>query len=628
MQNDKGCQAAIPGADETSTRRGGATLAELAEALKLPIPFLEKQGLGECKRGGLPAVRIPYADVQGNPLGIHWLVDLQRGRERFEMRKGDKPSLYGLWKLDEIRAAEEVFLVNGVFDFLTCWHHEIAALGLPELKLWRDDWNQYLAGLTVFLWESDAAVLAPKLASTVEDLRVITLPDHLQNLTGAHLRGMTLVDLLRERVSLAVPGKEFCQHRADDLIGKLEREAAPVLEAPDPVELVLQEIRRLGYGGDLNPPLITYLAVSSRLLEMRQGTMPVHLLLVGPPSAGKSYCLLIVLKLLPPESYNKIDAGSPSVLIYDSRDYQHRVAIFSEADSLPAGEDNPAASAIRNMLQDHRISYNVTDRDPDTKQFVVREINKPGPTVLVTTAVRRLGAQLDSRLFSLEVPDGPEQIQAALRTQAAIELEGAREPDPALIAFQSYLQVLAPWDVKIPFARKLAEEIGRMPQANRITRDYARLTSMIKTVAVLRHRHRAADEDGRLIAEIDDYALVYELVGKMYETSVTRVSDKIRAVIRAVEELRAGAVTPVSVTKVADHLGSTKQATATTVKTALKQGWLVNREPKQGLPFDLDLGESLPRAVGLPAPEDLADQVDQEPPYQPLTEVVGLNECF
>jgi hypothetical protein len=379
------------------------------------------------------------------------------------------------------------------------------------------------------------------------------------------------------------------------------------------VELVRQEIRRMGYGGDLNPPLITYLALTSRVLAMRDGAMPVHLLLLGQPSAGKSYCLGVALKLMPPESYNKIDAGSPKVLIYDNFDYRHRVAIFSEADSLPAGEDNPAASAIRNMLQDGCLSYKVTERDPESGQFVVREINKPGPTVLVTTAVKHLGSQLDSRLFILEVPDGLEQTQASLKAQAEIELDGVAEPDQALIAYQAYLQAQAPWDVVVPFAVKLAEEIGRLPNASRINRDYARLISMIKSVAVLRHQDREKDDNGRLIAEVEDYAMVHELVGKMYETSVTSVSDKIRNAIRAVGELRKANVTPLTETKVAERLGISKQAISRPVKTAMKQGWLVNHEVKRGYPFDLDVGEPLPEALGLPDPKSLRGEPETPP---------------
>jgi hypothetical protein len=134
---------------------------------------------------------------------------------------------------------------------------------------------------------------------------------------------------------------------------KVAQQAASVLESVDPLVLVEKAIRKLGYGGDLKPPLIAYLAATSRLLWMRSGTMPVHLLLVGQPGAGKSYTLGVVIKLLPSEAVHRIEAGSPRVLIYDAVPIRHKVLIFSEADSLPAGEDNPAASAIRSLLQDH-----------------------------------------------------------------------------------------------------------------------------------------------------------------------------------------------------------------------------------------------------------------------------------
>jgi hypothetical protein len=73
--------------------------------------------------------------------------------------------------------------------------------------------------------------------------------------------------------------------------------------------------------------------------------------------------------------------------------------IFGEADSLPAGEDNPAASAIRNLLQDHELHYDVTVKDPKTGDYVVKKVRKPGPTVLLTTSTRHLGYQLDTRVF-------------------------------------------------------------------------------------------------------------------------------------------------------------------------------------------------------------------------------------
>jgi hypothetical protein len=83
-------------------------------------------------------------------------------------------------------------------------------------------------------------------------------------------------------------------------IAALKAKVAPILAAPDPVRLVVEEFGRIGYGGHRGAPLIVYLAMTSRVLGMRLGTMPVHLCLLGPPSVGKSYAERIASRLLPP----------------------------------------------------------------------------------------------------------------------------------------------------------------------------------------------------------------------------------------------------------------------------------------------------------------------------------------
>ena len=314
-------------------------------------------------------------------------------------------------------------------------------------------------------------------------------------------------------------------------IDALEEQAAAVLNTDDPLHLVGIQIKSQGYGGDLKAPLIVYLAFTSRLLKMRTGSMPVHLLLHGPASAGKSYTIKVVILLLPPEAYHTIDAGSPRVLIYDPAPLKHRALIFGEADSLPAGEDNPAASAVRNLTQDGQLHYSVVTQNTSNTGYVVHEVVKPGPTVLITTAVRKLGHQLMTRLFTLDVADDAKQVKAALQTQARMETIGVAEVDPALIAFQSLLQAQAPWDVTVPFAEALAREISRATDAPRILRDFQRVLSLIKSVTVLRHRHRQRDDQERLVAEIEDYKTVYELVADMYAATTTGASAAVREVV-------------------------------------------------------------------------------------------------
>jgi biotin operon repressor len=329
---------------------------------------------------------------------------------------------------------------------------------------------------------------------------------------------------------------------------------------------------------------------------------------MGPTSAGKSYTLQTLLRLFPKEAYYQIDAGSPRVLIYTEDDLRHRVVVFSEADSMPKGEDNPAASALRTLMQECRLNYKVTITDAFTGHYRVQEVSKPGPTVVITTSIKGLGPQMDSRVFTVEISDSDEQIQAALMTQAQLELEGAVDPDPALIAFQALLQVKAPWDAVVPFADKLSKRIGQLLQASRINRDFARLLSLIKAVAIVRSEQRELDRLQRVIATLDDYATVYALVNKIYETSVTKVSDKVRGLVAAVEELKQRRTSPISQSEVARHLGVSRQAVNHVVRVAINQGWLVNAETKKGYPANLDLGEPLPESLGLPKPEELEDE--------------------
>lgn len=585
----------------------GLTLEELTKAKVFQIDGptgLISWGVAQAVQQGATVVRIPYMNEAGEVVAVRFRHCLS-GAKRFTWRSGDKVLLYGLWRLTEIRKAGWVLLVEGETDCWTCWPHDIPVLGLPGKSTWKPAWAELLKGLTVYLWqEPDAPELPGKILKDIPTLKVIPAPDSFKDLNEAHLKGEDVPNLLNKLKSAAIPAETLRQTERVAKLQELEKAAHSVLSALDPLELVRGAIVSQGYGGDVGQPLITYLAATSRLLAMRPGAMPVHLLLVSQASAGKSYLLGIVLRLLPDEARHVIDAGSPRALIYDEADLQHRVLVFGEADSLPAGEDNPAASAVRNLLQEHHLKYKVPIKNPETGEYVTKEVDKPGPTVMVSTSTRRLGYQLDTRVFSLDVVDTPDKIGAALLVQAELELSGATAPDDALIAYQSYLQALAPWEAAVPFIKVLAAEIGRKATAPRIMRDFARLTSLIKSAAIIRHRQRQRDKAGRVVAQIEDYATVFDLVGSMYEATLTGASKEIRATVQAVEEMldRDESVTA---TTLATRLGVNRSTASRRVNTAIKRGWIVNRETKRGQPWDLQLGEPLPETQGLPSPEML-----------------------
>jgi hypothetical protein len=590
------------GGSENSGTSVGLTLAQLAQAKSLPEDLLRSFG---CTDSSGPSVRIPYHDVDGNVVAIRFRTALKGAR--FRWRSGDHVMLYGLERLAEVRAAGWVLLVEGESDCWTLWSCGIPALGIPGKSTWREAWASSLSGLTVYLWqEPDASDLADRVGDDLPDVRVIVAPPETKDPSEAHIRGDEVRVLIDELKRGAKSASEIIDGRARDRVREAHRAAETILAHPDPLSLVEAEIRAQGYGGNLRIPTLVYLNATTRLLPNRRGAMAAHTLFLGPSSSGKNAAMNAGLRLLPDDVVITIDAGSARALIYDDRPFEHRVVVYGEADSLPAGEDNPAASAIRSLLQDGHLHYDVVVRDPTSGEFVTRHVVKPGPTVLLTTSTRPLGDQLMTRLFTIEVPDDSAQLGAALDAMASLEVDGAPPPDPALRAFQAYLQTLAPIDVVVPFARQLSAHLRRQPQAPRVLRDYPRLLSLVKAMAILRIAWRERDGAGRLVATLDDYAAAFALVEETWAASAD-ASERVRQAVGAVAGLGAkseGAT--VSITELALRLKVSVASAWRRVNSAIAGGWIVNEETRKRQTARLRVGEPLPPSSGLPTVEELS----------------------
>lgn len=592
--------------NDATTVDSGLTLVQLAEVKHLDVNFLKSLGVKDTKYDKLPAVKIPWFNGQGQEVSIHFRLKMHE-HGRFRWKSGDRPSAqhpYGIDRLPQIKKAGWVLLVEGESDCWTCWAKGIPALGAPGKAIFPAKWSEYLDGLDVYIWqEPDAEDFTKLIHKAAPHSKVIIAPEGIKDISAAHIAGKDIVALMNDLRTTAIPVADLVKQSNDANAIELYERAKGIIESDDPLTLIENAIRAAGYGGDIRPAIITYYAATSRVLAMREGAMPVHLLLAGLTSAGKSFTLRIIVRLLPAEAYHVIDAGSPSVLIYDTADLQHRLLIFSEADSLPAGEDSPAASAIRNLLQDHCLHYQVTVKDAETGDYIVRRVEKPGPTVLITTSTKPLGDQLNSRFFTLECSDSAEQIAAALGAQARRELgETNNSNNDAMIAFQAYLQLKAPWKVLVPFAPKLAEAMGKMPAAPRILRDYARLISLIKVIAILRHHNRQTDDSGRIIAQVEDYETIRTLIGEMYVESSTGAAANVRQIVDIVEKLTHAKSDNESITNtvLAKQLGIGIKQVTRRAKKAMRQGWLINEEQRKSYPADYAIGEPMPPAEGLP----------------------------
>lgn len=118
----------LAGADAPQPTPKTYTLKEYAFEKHLPVEFLETLGVKDGYKRQW--VEIPYMDERGKQLAVRKRMP-KGSNPRFLWSKGAKPTFYGRWRMDAIREAGHVILVEGESDAQTLWHLGRPALGYP-----------------------------------------------------------------------------------------------------------------------------------------------------------------------------------------------------------------------------------------------------------------------------------------------------------------------------------------------------------------------------------------------------------------------------------------------------------------------------------------------------------------
>jgi hypothetical protein len=369
----------------------------------------------------------------------------------------------------------------------------------------------------------------------------------------------------------------------------------PLASEPNILERFQQEVSGRGLVGEEPNAKTLYLVLTSRLLSKQ-----VSAGLKGHSSSGKSYTVETVLKFFPRDCYLEFTAMSEKALIYSKDDYRHRTLIIFEVVALREGvEDDQTSYFVRTLLSEGRLSYPVTVRDPDGG-WTTKTIIKEGPTNLVfTTTKTRVHAENETRVLSLNTNDSTEQTARIFRELAREEVSKGDLSDWR--ALQAWLQTAGERRVTIPYAASLAEQVP--PVAVRLRRDFAAILSLIRSHAILHQCTRQRDQQGRIIATIEDYRVVRELVADVVAQGVgATVSPTVRDTIAAVSELASDA--GVMARQVAEHLHIDKSNATRRLKVAADGGYVRNLETKRGLPHRWVVGDPLPEEVAVMPPPD------------------------
>jgi hypothetical protein len=130
-----------------------------------------------------------------------------------------------------------------------------------------------------------------------------------------------------------------------------------------------------------------------------------------------------------------------------------------------------------------------------------------------------------------------------------------------------------------------------------LRRDFGAVLTLIRAHALLHRASRELTADGAIVATLDDYFAVRELVEELIASGVgATVPKTMRETVAAVADLLdgKGKDETVSVTQIAKALDLDKGPTSRRVKAARERGYLVNHEEKDGRPSKIAIGAPLP----------------------------------
>jgi hypothetical protein len=595
-----------PGNGSTAQPSVPATLPNYSAYVELPESFLKGLGLREYRHLGEPAVSMPYMGAGGEEVLLTRSRVSITGKPKVKTRRGDKHRLYGLWKLTEAREAGYAWLVEGESDSQTLWYHGEPAVGIPGANGWKAEWAAELEGIErlYFVVEDEAGEDCwRKLAAT---------PEIRERLYRVELEGAKDVselhrqdrDGFEEKLKAAREGARAWLDIAETETEERSREAwalcRELAESPDILAEFSKDLARSGVTGEEDNGKLLYLALTSRLLDKI-----VSAAVKGPSSGGKSFLVKRVVGFFPDTAVYQFTAFSEKTLFYTEEPLSHRILILAEA----AGGGEYQEYTIRTLLSEGRLEYEFVEKTAEGLR--ARRLCKEGPTGFITTTTRqRLHAENETRYLSLTVTDTREQTRQIFKALAST-------PEPPdlgrWLALQNWIEGQDN-RVAIPYAPALAEKMGDV--AVRLRRDFSVVLSLIMAHAVLHQATRERDGEGRIVATLEDYSRVRELVsGLIAEGVEATVPKAVRETVEVVSRLVSeGEEDWITNRAVAEELRVDKAAASRRVKGAIDRGYLKNLEDRKGHPARLVLGEAMPDDQDiLPAPSELETRQTVDP---------------
>jgi hypothetical protein len=314
------------------------------------------------------------------------------------------------------------------------------------------------------------------------------------------------------------------------------------------------------------------------------------------------------MQLFPESAYIEIDAASNAYLVYSGVSLKHRAVILTEMDSMPRSDTN-FASFFRTLMDKGRAVYRVTVEGQQGETRKGTSVLVEGPIAFITTGIKDLDSQAQSRMLTLNIDDDPARVKSVSKMQARRRSGDVQPVDTSRLgSLQKYLEISGPYVVVVPFWDTV---IDLMPQmfftSVRQNRDSEHLLAFIESFAVLYQAQRRRDDRNRIVAEIDDYQRAAGLLDRLFRSvSADGVTEADRDAYEAVRRLQLAHPEGVNNAMVAEELGRSRSTISPRMKRLNEKGLVKNRSTKPH-EYQWNIASPLPAESGLPSADKVRE---------------------
>jgi hypothetical protein len=295
-----------------------------------------------------------------------------------------------------------------------------------------------------------------------------------------------------------------------DLIATHEAEA--FLHARDLTSHIVNDLTALGYVGEDDNKLLTYLGAVSRKLDR-----PLGIIIQGSSSSGKTELQTKVLSLCPEEDVFYNTRTTPQSLYYlglkDPYSLAHMVVAIEEAKGA-----NEANYAIRVLLSRGRLDLQTT-----VSQTPVHIILYGPVAYLDTTTEDITNDETANRVLQIRTDASVAHTQAILEAHRRRAATVVGPSDQAIVArHQEAQRLLRPKAVIIPFA----EHISFPTRHTRGRRDHQWLFDLICAITFL-HQYQRRDGQAKGVDFVEAIPADHEMAAQLMERCLGYAFDDL-----------------------------------------------------------------------------------------------------